>query len=257
MYEGNKQSFRLKINKAEFIVDFDDRNSLPIGYAVIGAMPEPQVNLAVMDDANQNLTSRQRLLLHWHNRFGHLNLPAVEQILRAVPFLSAQFESASKCDTRSVKCTICEFAKGHRRAVKSATHVPNDNAVGALKVDHLKSGAQVSVDHFESRLLGRTFDSYGKATSDTSKGGCIVVDHSSGFMFVEHQLGFSAVETIRAKHAFKALALTHGVVIESYLTDSVAFKAAAFEGLNELYRLTSCKNFLKESLGTRPRRPPK
>ena len=27
--------------------------------------------------------------------------------------------------------------------------------------------------------------------------------------------------------------------------------------LNELYRLTSCKNFLKESLGTRPRRPPK
>jgi hypothetical protein len=27
--------------------------------------------------------------------------------------------------------------------------------------------------------------------------------------------------------------------------------------LNELYRLTSCKNSLKESLGTRPRRPPK
>jgi hypothetical protein len=27
--------------------------------------------------------------------------------------------------------------------------------------------------------------------------------------------------------------------------------------LNELYRLTSCKNFLKESLGTQPRRPPK
>ena len=29
------------------------------------------------------------------------------------------------------------------------------------------------------------------------------------------------------------------------------------KGLNKLYRLTSCKNFLKESLGTRPRRPPK
>ena len=29
------------------------------------------------------------------------------------------------------------------------------------------------------------------------------------------------------------------------------------KSLNELYRLTSCKNFLKESLGTRPRRPPK
>ena len=227
-YEGDKQSFRLKINGAELIVDYDDRNSLPIGYAVIGVMPEPQFNLAVMDDANQNLTSGQKLLLHWHNCFGHLNLPAVQRILRAVPFLSAQFESASKCDMRSVKCTICEFTKGHCRAVKSATHVPNDNAVGALKVDHLKSGAQVSVDHFESRLLGCTFDSYGKVTSDTFKGGCIFVDHSSGFMFVEHKLGFSVVETIRAKHAFEALALTHVVVIESYLTDSGAFKAAAF-----------------------------
>jgi hypothetical protein len=97
-----------------------------------------------------------------------------------------------------------------------------------LKVAHLKPGAQVSVDRFESRLLGQTFDSYGKATSDTFKGGCIFVDHSSGFMFVEHQLCFSAVETIRAKHAFEALSLMHGVLIESYLTDSGAFKKAAF-----------------------------
>ena len=131
---------------------------------------------------------------------------------------------------RSIKCTICEFAKGHRRVVKSVTHVPNEHAIGALKVEHLKPGAQVSVDHFGSRLLGRTFDSYGKATtSDTFKGGCIFVDHSSGLMFVEHQLGFSAsVETIQAKHAFEALSLTHGVVIESYLMDTGAFKAAAF-----------------------------
>ena len=100
-----------------------------------------------------------------------MNLPAVQRILRAVPFLSAQFESASKCDMRSIKCAICEFAKGHRRAIQSVVHVPNDEHVGALKVDHLKPGAQVSVDHFESRLLGRTFDSYGKATSDTFKGG--------------------------------------------------------------------------------------
>ena len=109
------------------IGDYDDRNSWPIGCAVIGAIPEAQVNLAVIDDANQNLTGGQKLLLHWHNRFGHLNLPAIQQILRAVPFLSAQFESASKCNMRSVKCTICEFTKGHRRAVKSVTHVPNEN----------------------------------------------------------------------------------------------------------------------------------
>ena len=41
-------------------------------------------------------------------------------------------------------------------------------------------------------------------------------------------MGFSAVETIRAKHAFEAMSLAHSVVIESYLTDSGTFKAAAF-----------------------------
>ena len=72
------------------------------------------------------------------------------------------------------------------------------------------------MDHFESRLLGRTFDSYGKASLATYKGGCIFVDHCSGF---------SAVETVRAKQAFEQLAMHHRVVIESYLTDNGAFKA--------------------------------
>ena len=55
------------------------------------------------------------------------------------------------------------------------------------------------MDHFESRLLGRTVDLFGKPLSDKYKGGCIFVDHGTGYLHVEHQLGFSAVETIRAK----------------------------------------------------------
>jgi hypothetical protein len=86
----------------------------------------------------------------------------------------------------------------------------------------------VSVDHFESRVLGRTKDSYGKATSDKYKGGAIFVDHATGYLHVEHQLGFSAVETIRAKQNYENMAFEHGVVIQSYLTDSGAFKANAF-----------------------------
>jgi hypothetical protein len=127
-----------------------------------------------------------------------------------------------------MRCSTCEFAKGHRRARKAATAIPNDQRIGALKAENLKPGAQVSVDHFESRLLGRTFDSYGKASAATYKGGCLFVDHCSGYLHCEHQLGFSAVETIRAKQAFKQMAIHHGVVVESYLTDSGAFKANAF-----------------------------
>ena len=86
----------------------------------------------------------------------------------------------------------------------------------------------MSVDHFESSLLGRTFDSYGKASSTTYKGGCIFVDHCSGYLHVKHQLGFSAVKTVGAKQAFEQLAMHHGAVVEAYLTDSGAFKANVF-----------------------------
>jgi hypothetical protein len=48
----------------------------------------------------------------------------------------------------------------------------------------------------ESRLLGRTQDSYGKALIDEYKGGAIFVDHTTGYLYVAHQLGFLVVETI-------------------------------------------------------------
>lgn len=146
-------------------IEYDDRNSLPIGYAKIGKLlpdmlSDPQMNLLLMDDANQNMTAGQKLLLHWNCRLGHLNFVAVQRILRAVPFLTAKFEAASKCELHTMKCSICKFAIGHSRTKQSATSVPNDTRTGALKAKHLKPGVQVAVDHFESRLLGRTFDSY-------------------------------------------------------------------------------------------------
>lgn len=66
------------------------------------------------------------------------------------------------------------------------------------------------------------------ASSAPYKGGCIVVDHGFGFLHVEHQLGFSAVETIRAKQAYEKMSLDSGVIVQSYITDSSAFKAKAF-----------------------------
>ena len=54
------------------------------------------------------------------------------------------------------------------------------------------------------------------------------MDHSIGYIHVEHQVGFSAFESIRAKQAFEGFALSPGVVIESYLTDSGTFKATSF-----------------------------
>jgi hypothetical protein len=128
-----------------------------------------------------------------------------------------------------MRCEICEYAKARRRSRHHVTSTPNADRDGALKVNNLKPGSQVSaVDHFESRLLGRTFASYGKASSDTYKAGCLFVDHTSGLLHVEHQLGFSAVETVRARQAYEQMAMHHGVVVEVYLTDSGAFEANVF-----------------------------
>ena len=131
-----------------------------------------------MDEGNQNLTAGQKLLLEYHYRFGHTNMPLVQQILRSEAFPAGKFSAASKCQIP--KCSICEFAKMHRRPTKGKTHTPTAVRDGTLKINNLRAGASVSVDHFESRLKGRTFDSYGKATSDKYIGGCIFVDHASG-----------------------------------------------------------------------------
>ena len=110
------------------------------------------------------------------------------------------------CSTKM--CAICEIAKVHHRATKETTQTPNVTRDGTLKVNDLCPGSTVSVDHFESRLKGRTFDSFGKATSDQYIGGCIFVDHASGFVHVEFQLGFSTIETIHAKQNLKKLLST-------------------------------------------------
>jgi hypothetical protein len=60
------------------------------------------------------------------------------------------------------------------------------------------------------------------------KGECIFVDHGTGYVHVKHQLGFFAVETIRAKQSFESMAFEHGVVVQSYFTNSGACKANAF-----------------------------
>ena len=124
--------------------------------------------------------------------------------------------------------SICEYAKGHRRPTRGKTHTPTPMRDGNLKINDLKPGATISVDHFESRLKGCTFVSYGKATSDKYIGGCIFVDHASGYVNVEFQLGFSAIETIRAKQNFEKIEFNNGVIPITYLTDSGAFKANKF-----------------------------
>jgi hypothetical protein len=106
----------------------------------------------------------------------------------------------------------CELAKSKRRSKKSSLQTKTVERDGALKTVNIKAGARVSLHHFESRLLGRIYDSYGKTSSTKFKVGAIYVEHASG-------------ETIRGKQIFKKMCMDNRVVMQDYLADSGAFKA--------------------------------
>ena len=111
-YKGDEESFRLQFDGCPcLIVEYDPRNHVPIGQARIVLGMLPQMNFALTNEGNQNISAGQKLLLNWHFRFGHLNLPAVQRILRAFPFTANRFASASKCNAFDLKWVFVNTLK--------------------------------------------------------------------------------------------------------------------------------------------------
>jgi hypothetical protein len=97
--------------------------------------------------------------------------------------------------------------------------------VGALKHNDLHPGQQISVDHFVCSTKGRLFTSRGKTSdSEMFSGGCLFVDHASGYIHVEFQTHLNTHETISAKESRDT-----GVIPQSYLSDNgSAFTSTGF-----------------------------
>jgi hypothetical protein len=99
-----------------------------------------------------------------------------------------------------------------------------------LKTDNLLPGQCISVDHFVATTKGRLFTSAGKTKSDdTYTGGCLFVDHATGYVHVEHQVSSTSHETLKAKNKFELMCRDFGVMPQTYLYDNhKAFTAAEF-----------------------------
>jgi hypothetical protein len=78
-------------------IPYDPNNHLPIALAKNLSGAQAQVNLTVLNEANQNLTPAQKLLLLWHFKFGHKGFGFIQCILRFAPFGSDRFKAAAKC----------------------------------------------------------------------------------------------------------------------------------------------------------------
>lgn len=209
-------------------VNYSSESNLPVRTARNFSTDQPQANLGVLNLENKNLTAAQKDFLCWHYRLGYMGMQRLKGLLCCLPFSKIKkFEPLAKCTP--CRCEVCQYAKQARTKEKGKTSSVDVKVDGNLKSNILRAGERVSVDHFESRLKGRTFTSFGGANADSYRGGCVFVDHMSGYLHTELQVGFSATETICAKQNFEQLAGSHGVSIQSYLADNGAFKAHFFE----------------------------
>ena len=58
----------------------------------------------------------------------------------------------------------------------------------------------MSADHYISRAPGRLYHTKGKSDKyDMFSGGCVFIEHSSGYVRIKHQVAINATETVKEK----------------------------------------------------------
>ena len=86
----------------------------------------------------------------------------------------------------------------------------------------------MSADHYILQDAGRIYHTKGKSDqSDTLSGGCVFIDHVSGFVSIKYQVAINATETVKAKLTFEGEAHIQGVVIKGYHTDNGIFNSSS------------------------------
>ncbi|CAJ1930221.1 unnamed protein product [Cylindrotheca closterium] len=127
-------------------------------------------------------------------------------------------------------CAGCQFGKQRRRPAPGKTSRVVRDREGALKKDNLFPGQKVSVDHFVCSTKGRLLHTFGKEDDSLRfSGGCIFVDHASGFVHVHHQVHLNTHETLQGKEAFENKCREFGVIVSEYQSDNGgAFTSTAY-----------------------------
>ena len=78
----------------------------------------------------------------------------------------------------------------------------------------------VSACHYILRAPGRLYHTEGKSYQcDMFSGGCVFIDHASGYANINYQVAINATETFKAKLTFEREDKSQGVMINVYHTD--------------------------------------
>ena len=158
--------------------------------------------LDVTAKANMNIKASQKELLKWHYRLGHVGFKWLQWLIRHGRIVTGNQSAIANCDPP--KCAACEFGKGMKRPPDTSVTKPDTEKEMELKKGDLFPGQRVSVDHYQSKVPGRLYNSRGAtAHMHMFHGGAIFMDHASGRAAIQHQISLSAGNTVKAKLHFK------------------------------------------------------
>ena len=195
---------------------------------------EGMISLSVADETNQNLNPRQKELLLWHWRLGHIGFDHLQRLFQREP----DDEKPGRClSTKNPKvytcappmCAACQIAKAKRRSIGVTHSKVRPGKSQLLKAPHLRPGQCISVDQYESAKRGRLSHTRGRERHGHQYcGGTIFADHASNYVSCLHQVSLRAFDTVVSKRKFERMAKEYGVKIEKYHGDNGVFKAAEF-----------------------------
>ena len=96
-----------------------------------------------------------------------------------------------------------------------------------LNNNHILTVQMVSADHHISRDPGSLYKTKGKPDpSAMFSGGCVSIEHSSGYVIIKHQVDINSTETFKEKLTFDREDQSQGVLINVYHTDNCIFNAS-------------------------------
>ncbi len=187
----------------------DPTNNLPTSQAYDSDSTETPVQalqaiISEVCDANQNLTEPEKELLRWHFRLGHIGYRKIQALMKSGVLSHSQatrsLHTAASKIQNPPKCAACQYGKQCRRPSPGKTTSVVKDRAGALKQDDLFPGQKIAVDHFVCSTKGRLFTSKGKTSENEMYcGGCIYVDHATGFLHVEFQKHLNTHEDCKLK----------------------------------------------------------
>ena len=97
----------------------------------------------------------------------------------------------------------------------------------ALKQGIVDPGQRVFCDQYESSVLGRRWDSFGREPDhERYRGGTLFCDGVSTYIHINHQTSLYTGDTLQGKHSFEEFASSVGVKVDEYRADNHIFSVS-------------------------------